>query len=281
MANYYIATTGNDTTGNGSSGNPWATISKAVASSTAGDTIVMAAGTYTQSGDLTLSARTYRGAGFNSTIIDFASGNYQLILNGTAITIQDLQVANITRTNDNFCIVNQVSSAVVGFTRVWFKSLVCGLNRGVIGADGAFGATPSTITLTSCIFSACALRTTGGGSGHFCAVSGTSICTMINCIVYSTASAALSCNVVSSAGTSGKQFVFKNCILYTVNSVAFTYNNLSHTHTGSVTNCVYGWSTVPAGVAASITSDPLFIDAAGSNFNLRPTSPCINTGTLV
>jgi hypothetical protein len=30
-----------------------------------------------------------------------------------------------------------------------------------------------------------------------------------------------------------------------------------------------------------ITTDPLFVDAANSNFNLRPTSPCIDTGVII
>lgn len=49
MANYYIATTGNDSTGNGSSGNPWKTLNKAFtqnASLAFGDNIFLADGTY-------------------------------------------------------------------------------------------------------------------------------------------------------------------------------------------------------------------------------------------
>lgn len=48
--NYYVATTGNDTTGDGSSGAPWRTIQKSVESGspvTAGDTVYVRDGTYT------------------------------------------------------------------------------------------------------------------------------------------------------------------------------------------------------------------------------------------
>lgn len=48
--NYYVATTGNDTTGDGSSGNPWQTIQRSVQSGspvTAGDTVYVRDGTYT------------------------------------------------------------------------------------------------------------------------------------------------------------------------------------------------------------------------------------------
>jgi hypothetical protein len=40
MATYYVATTGNDTTGDGSSGNPWATPGKGAASATSAGDIV-------------------------------------------------------------------------------------------------------------------------------------------------------------------------------------------------------------------------------------------------
>jgi hypothetical protein len=49
-ATYYVATTGNDTTGDGSSGNPWRNPQKCVSSGTplvAGDTCTVADGTYT------------------------------------------------------------------------------------------------------------------------------------------------------------------------------------------------------------------------------------------
>lgn len=51
MTDYYVATTGSDTTGDGSSGSPWATINKArgTMSSSADNTVYIAAGTYDES----------------------------------------------------------------------------------------------------------------------------------------------------------------------------------------------------------------------------------------
>ena len=58
MAQYYVATTGNDTTGDGSSGNPYASPGKAASVATAsGDLIWLKAGTYT------LSTSTVNAAG--------------------------------------------------------------------------------------------------------------------------------------------------------------------------------------------------------------------------
>ena len=42
----------------------------------------------------------------------------------------------------------------------------------------------------------------------------------------------------------------------------------------------YQVTSAPSGIG-NITSDPLFVDAANGNFNLRPASPCIDTGTLI
>ena len=44
---YYVTTTGNDTIGDGSEDYPWATITHAIGQATSGDTIIVAAGTYT------------------------------------------------------------------------------------------------------------------------------------------------------------------------------------------------------------------------------------------
>lgn len=47
---YYVETTGNDTTGDGSQGSPWATLTKAVTEAEAGSAIVLGAGTFDTTG---------------------------------------------------------------------------------------------------------------------------------------------------------------------------------------------------------------------------------------
>ncbi len=46
MATYYVATTGNDTTGTGSLATPWATVTKALATMAGGDTVYLRGGSY-------------------------------------------------------------------------------------------------------------------------------------------------------------------------------------------------------------------------------------------
>jgi len=73
-AQLYVATTGNDTTGDGSSGSPWRTIQKCVNTATAGKTCNVAAGTYYERVNAVNSGTagnpiTIKGAGI-TTIVD-------------------------------------------------------------------------------------------------------------------------------------------------------------------------------------------------------------------
>jgi hypothetical protein len=50
-ATYYISPTGNDTTGNGSSGSPWKTYNKAATNLVAGDILLVQPGIYPVNGN--------------------------------------------------------------------------------------------------------------------------------------------------------------------------------------------------------------------------------------
>ena len=60
MATYYVAVTGNDSTGNGSTGNPWKTLSKANQQISASDTVRVRAGTYEEQLSITKANTTWR-----------------------------------------------------------------------------------------------------------------------------------------------------------------------------------------------------------------------------
>ena len=66
---WYVATTGNDTTGDGSQSNPYKTIGKAVSVAVNGDTINVAAGTYDEENIVITKGITLQGAGRDSTFI--------------------------------------------------------------------------------------------------------------------------------------------------------------------------------------------------------------------
>lgn len=78
---YYVSTTGNDTTGDGSQGNSWRTIQHAIDDATVsnGDTINVAAGTYQE--DMTINKElTLQGAGKTTTTILRNTSTSQVVL---------------------------------------------------------------------------------------------------------------------------------------------------------------------------------------------------------
>jgi len=60
-SDWYVATTGDDTSGDGSQGNPWRTIKYAISQAGSGDTIHVASGTYVETGQIVV--------GINLTIV--------------------------------------------------------------------------------------------------------------------------------------------------------------------------------------------------------------------
>jgi hypothetical protein len=76
----------------------------------------------------------------------------------------------------------------------------------------------------------------------------------------------------------GPLLTYKNCI-FSDESAAPLSVSTGCTVT-SITYCDFYGTDVPTSTF-SIASDPLFVDPANGNFNLRPSSPCIDTGTLV
>jgi hypothetical protein len=103
-ADYAIATSGNDTTGDGSPAKPWATLGKAIASTT-GDsaaTYRLGAGTFTTTGTTTLrSGMSIIGAGRDSTVLiaDLSARGtyaYDTYCYLTATTIVGITVSDLT-----------------------------------------------------------------------------------------------------------------------------------------------------------------------------------------
>lgn len=80
-ATYYVSTTGNDATGDGSIGNPWLTLYKATSTVTSGNTIHVNAGTYIETLTSTLAVGvSIEGDGVASIIKTTFSTTYQPII---------------------------------------------------------------------------------------------------------------------------------------------------------------------------------------------------------
>lgn len=80
--------------------------------------------------------------------------------------------------------------------------------------------------------------------------------------------------VNDSASTNKPVMKGKNNIFYSATSVSLGSSSCTMTYSDG-----YNISSFPLNTG-NITSDPLFVDAPNGNYNLRPTSPCIDTGTV-
>jgi len=129
-ADYFVATTGSDTTGNGTSDNPFATPSKAaLVASASGDVIRVAAGTYTETSNILLkSGVSLIGAGATATILGrttptfayFNPNSFFIQLQSSSFTSQPATVSDfavVTDRNASLAVdandPNQISGGLV------------------------------------------------------------------------------------------------------------------------------------------------------------------------
>ena len=286
MATYYIATTGNDTTGNGSSGNPWATISKAFTSSADGDTIVCAAGTYTWVSQNFSTGRTVQGAtlsnGLPTTIFDGGSGNIDWRWSGTMV-FTNIMFQNLINTSSKasvFYTNNSVSNKTATFTNCVFKTIKFYSNF----VTGGFNATSNTYAFVNCLFWN-VYNTSGIGNyqGVFMDATGSGTITLTGCVMYFGSGYWTndSLSTIVMVNQSTWSLTIKNTIIQNASGTTMKWSGGTGTYTQSVTYCCLNSLTSGPSGTGNITSDPLFVDAAGGNFRLRPTSPCLNTGSAV
>jgi parallel beta-helix repeat protein len=96
---YYVATTGNDTTGDGTASSPWKTIQYAVYNTTvsAGDTIIVRNGTYTENVNVNKSLTIKSENGSDSTIVQaFSSSDHVFEVTEDYVNISGFAVRNAT-----------------------------------------------------------------------------------------------------------------------------------------------------------------------------------------
>jgi hypothetical protein len=100
---YYVATTGNDATGTGSSSNPWRTIQKAADSIGPGATVLIQPGTYAEAAEIAIAATAaspvnFRGNGAG-VVIEAASvaRDAVLITESSYVTWENIRIQNAPR----------------------------------------------------------------------------------------------------------------------------------------------------------------------------------------
>lgn len=296
MADWYInADTGNDTTGDGSSGNPWLTISKAHTSASGGDTIIVMASvnTYIFAGTQTfIKSLTIRGEDENPENQVFDGGGATSMWKADTNTNLSFAISNLTFQNgvasgDGFW---TPQAAATNCNSTWTncifrdyrlngQTLSNGDYTFFFSRAGVTLATRGTLTITGCIFD-----TIYGTAGRYTSIfgyatSGHQTATVTNCSFFFSSSfeKISSFEVVNTGGVVTN--VYKNCIIYAGVSTPFKTGVGTTTSTFNYSDA-YQITSPPAGTG-NITSDPLFVDQDNGNFNLRPASPCLYTGTLI
>ncbi|MCX6834071.1 MAG: DUF1565 domain-containing protein, partial [candidate division Zixibacteria bacterium] len=259
---WFVATTGNDETGDGSNDNPFATFQKAIDAASDGDIVLVAGGTYTGTGnhdiDINKNVTVRSENGPASTVIDCES-------NGRAFYVHD--GTGVGPTIEGFTIRNGLASAATVHTQ----------------AGGAIECWGFSGVIKRCVFQGNVA--TFGGALYFNPslynhgpVPGVSEPSVVNCTF-----------VGNNASDSGSVY-FQNGIIQTTFSECILYENTgSYPVAGSETvlQCsdLYGnspgdwisWIADQGTSNGNFSADPLFCDVAGNSFSLSHCSPCLRT----
>ena len=296
MTNYYIApathptTPGNDTTGNGSSGTPWATISKAHTSASSGDTVICKDGTYAWASQTFSKSLTIAAENNGLAIFDGAGASFTWTFGNITISMTGIIFQNASQTSAaGYIFASGNAQVVASFTRCKFLDLSI---AGAVNFSGGVFLIGQNTSSSAWSFVSCLIddpvKNATASAPIFLSIdpSGDDVVslTMRNCIIYLSTTGGTAINYLILANYPGRVVLsLINNIIYNGTAVTIpvtlTINGGSYSPTAN-NNAFYDFSSVPSGTG-NITDDPLFYDVASGNFNLRPTSPALNTGTLI
>lgn len=285
MASYYIATTGNDSTGNGTLGNPWLTLSKAYSSSTGGDTINVAAGSYTWA-SASMTQRTITGptiavgGTLPTAVFNGAAAAVSWALSGGgSMTLNNLRFTNATNPNSSTAIFfSNTGTLVLTFNNCCIDTCTIVSNSSGPGG-GVFSMTTVTVAFNN---------------GLIANITGLAGFTGTQCLVARMNSSAINYTFTNStirlndSGANRIQAIFNNfnnaptftnCIIQNDGGTLGWESGGSTSVTWTYTNH-FGFTNATAGTG-NISADSLFVDPNNLNCSLRPTSPCIDAGVIV
>lgn len=290
MADIYInADSGDDGTGDGSSGLPYETLAHAYDQSSAGDTIICqdSTATYSMPAEIFSQNITIQGESDDASgaVFDAGGGNGRWeAQSSSAITVKKLTFTNSSLTSNWDGMFEVFDYCSFSFTNCIFHNITVTLSD-VSGLASVFqhkysDSTDNGFTLKNCLVYNIK-RGNAGASKHslFGIGNGTNpTITITNCVFDMSVDSgnALNSFLLDKMTTTNRTVEIKNSIFYDESG---TFNWGDPNPTSASYNCYYNFED--RGGTGSITSDPLFADQSNNNYKLQPTSPCIDTGVLI
>ena len=281
MATVYLSTTGSDSYTYAqaqSSSTPWLTPGKVQTSATTGDTVSVASGTYTIGAGITFTKNfTWNAVSNGDAIFDFANVNYRIEFSSATQTFNGIKfyrgkhnpsygaifihVAGNTYTHTfNDCIIDTMS-----------------LNSPIANLGGVFGdnnCTGVNFVFNRCLFKEITYDTSASGTALFAFRNAdpTSGVQMNYCTTYLSSTAKPIEKIFNDAASTNKPvFSGKGNAFKSEASIAVGATSCTMTYSGA-----YNITSFPANTGNLTSSDPLFIDATNTNYNLRQLSPLID-----
>lgn len=217
-----VSTTGNDETGDGSSGSPWATIQKGIDSASDGDVVLVATGTYKGTGnkDISLKGKSIvveSKNGAANCIINCEASGRGFIFNSNETSSSVLRGFTIQNGAPGYIHTGNFGGNIGGAILAYnaspkLENLIIKSNNAPNGGGGIFcGNNSSQLKITNCIFS----NNKGFEGSALIADDDNTVVVAENCVFYDNGSS-------SSVGTVYGNYGKLNIINCTIESVAKT-----------------------------------------------------------
>ncbi|QNN23306.1 hypothetical protein HED60_13820 [Planctomycetales bacterium ZRK34] len=303
MTTYYIALTGNDSTGDGSNGNPWRTPEPFHNIAVEGqDSLILKNGTWDYNDTASFPAGnqfqfgfTYQGESRSGCVLSDDGSNWtneQFGADGKTTIVKDMTLMGIVKTtNEN--IAGATLAGTVIFDSIQFNDIDVSngtsSNAPFMGRDGTGVSNASfDVTFQFCEFYNIFKTTTNGfvfGHRRASDASNDSTIRFVNSTYHCDQTGAAVPLAVILTGISISTYYHyyaRNMIFFNDSGATYTLiETASEISQDDDYSDYYLMTNPPTLGGNSITSDPLFMDSSSNNYNLRPTSPCINAGTAV